>query len=200
MELTTDYNQNNNLWKYICIIFMYFFLLLAAFAFSSCSVNKHITKDKQETKTETEVKKETKSVENNTVQIAETRTIVEEVKDSVWTKPIQNIFDEDVKDNDTISQVTEDLIFKQYKKNGKIVTDVKVKSKLILVDKKKTTIENINTSKQAEIKTENKELSKSSTETKSLQISKDIKREGINWNYLWWLLLLLIIPVWKYFK
>jgi hypothetical protein len=161
---------------------------IAALAFlllTSCTNMKKIV-HKEEVKENTRTQTET----------ATTRTITEQVDSNVTLNPdslegaisLQELFDgpETFENENTTVTLKFDSVSK------KINTKVVNKPKVIPVHINKTTVESEN-KKQDEHK---------KIDTVKKDVDKD--RQGIvkpfNLNYLWWLLLLLLIPIWKWRK
>lgn len=180
-------------------------VFIAACLMTSCgAMQKVINKNKSETKTQTETKSATTTTASNTETTAITRTITEEFKDSVTT-PIKSVTitneNKVIAKGDTITGEAEGFKIKEYiNSEGKVVTEIKTLPTKIPVSGKRTIIENVNSVKANTVTSKNNQEIKQSIATKKKEYSKEVRREGINLNYLWWLLLLLLIPIWKYRK
>lgn len=149
--------------------------------FSSCNSTKDLSKKKTETKTETEVKSITTRTITETAQEnikvdGDTLTKEADIAD-VIEAPI-DFEDEDLKLIVEVNPVT-----------NKIKATAIKKPKVIPVNIKRVTVEKaaVDTKTSSDIKEKGKEVHK---ETKT----------NFSFNYLWWLLLLLLIPIWKYRK
>lgn len=164
------------------IFFRCFFtalFIMVVIVFSFCSVTKHVNKER------------TKETEVISTETAITRTITETVTTTIET-PSASIEGSKTIDliqaGDSILEETPDLEIVTKEVNGAIVTHAIKKSQQIPVNINKVTIE-----KEA-IRTN--ETDKKQTDSKI----KEVERKGIDLNYIWWLLLLLLIPIWKYRK
>jgi len=166
---------NGRWFAIICLIIIAAVMILC----NSCTSTKDLTKKKEETKTETEVRTVT------------TRTITETAQDSVkvGSDSLSTVIDFDNLKDDPITLENDNLRVDINRDpiTNKINFKVKKKEKIIPV--------NINRNIVEEIKSDSK--SKSVTKEKTKDVHKETEA-GINWNYLWWLLLLLLIPLWKY--
>ncbi len=155
------------------------FLLGALFLvwlLASCSMTKHVNKEK--TKETTEINTET----------ATTRTISETATTTIETQSIalegQKAIDL-ILAGDSVFEETPDLEIITKEVNGIIHTRAIKKATSIPVSINKVTVEKV-------------AIYTNETDKKETQVKiKDVERKGINLNYLWWLLLLLLIPVWK---
>jgi hypothetical protein len=155
-------------------------LLLIPLILCSCKTTKDIQKTKTDTKTETVVN----TVTTETI----TETAVEDVKikeDSLVIKDIPIQFD-----NDSIVAEDENLklVITKDKKTGKAKAKITRKEKIVPVNINRVTARHTNEKK----KIKSREITK--------QKDKDVERTGpsFNLNYLWWLLLLLLIPLYRY--
>lgn len=153
--------------------------ILIAIIFCSCSLTKNITKNKS--KESSEIKTET----------ATTRTITE-----VATQTIE-VSADTLKSNKNVDLILNgDSIYEDTPEQTITVKIVKGKLQAKAIKKKQVIPVNINrTIIEKELKKEDSKISKEIT-TKD----KHVERTGINLNYLWWLLLLLIIPIWRLLK
>lgn len=95
-------------------------------------------------------------------------------------------------DNDTIQEF-----------EGGTITISPVNKKAVITHKAKTISFNVNKTTVTN-KSEGSALNQKSVgsvKTNSATVEVDKKRvSGFNWNYLWWILLLLIIPIWRFRK
>lgn len=153
--------------------------VLILMVLSSCNTTKHLEKDKANTKTETVV---------NTVT---TKTITETATEDVKIKADSVIADIPAHfDNDTIIEENENikLVITKDKKTGKVKAKAIQKEKVVPVEIKRVIVENTH---------ENKKIKTHEIVKKK---DKDVERTGptLNLNYLYWLFLLLLIPLWRY--
>lgn len=156
--------------------------LLLLLLLSSCSHTKDLTKTKVDDKTVTDI---------NTVT---TRTVTEISKDTVEIKADTLHKDFKIKDlitGDTLSSEDNDikLIIRIDTNTHKLKTTVISKKKIVPININKTTVEVVK-----EQKHEDKEVI-----TNTKEVHKKVTG-GFNLNYLWWLLLLLLIPIWRFRK
>jgi len=160
------------------LIFLLFLALL--WLITSCSHTKDLTKTKTDEKTD--IKTETVA----------TRTITETSKESVKIDAdslTSDITISSLLNGDSLEAEDDNITLKIKVVNKKVVVKAKVKEKIVPVNIEKKTVEVISEKKH---------------EVKKTEVStKDVHKEvtgGLNLNYLWWLLLLLLIPLYKYRK
>ena len=153
-------------------------LLLTALLLNACNV----TKDIQKTKTETE----TSTISKTEI----VRSVTETIDTTIVINKDSLIGSSSNLEEDPIILEDENLIL-TVTKDKKGVTHAKTVKKVqsIHVEKKKLTTERIDSN--------TKTKSETFTKTKDAHIERT---GGFNFNYLWWLLLLLIIPIWKFRK
>nr|WP_298657113.1 hypothetical protein [uncultured Flavobacterium sp.] len=154
--------------------------LILAVAFTCCTT----TKDVLKTKTNETVKTEVHAVETATA----TETFTTDV--SVPESTISGVKDVGlILSGDSIFEETPEIsIVTKIDKTGKIQTRAVKKAQKVAIPGTRVTVTN--------------KVSDTRSEEKKQVTTKDkhVKRDGINFNYLWWLLLLLIIPIWKFRK
>jgi hypothetical protein len=153
-------------------------ILLAIILLSSCNTTKDLQKSvsKENLHTKTDTKTD--------------RTISETIDTTIVIKKDSLIGSSENLETDPIILEDENLIL-TVTKDKKGITHAKTvkKDQSIHVEKKKLTTEHID--------------AKSKTESETFTKTKDLHKEvtgGLNLNFLWWLLLLLLIPIWKFRK
>ncbi len=152
------------------------FLLL----FAACRVTKDINRTKSTETTKTEVT----SVESTTTVTEFTGEVETPKVESEAEKHIEKVLA-----GDTLTNEKDGIVSKTWAENGKLKNSFKKEAQKVAIPGKTTTISN-----KAEHKTEDK---KSVVKTK---VKHKVTDSGFNWNYAWWLLLLLLIPIWKFRK
>lgn len=164
----------------------YLAMVIIVMALSSCNVKKDLTKSTTDTKTEVKTDVKTESVTTSTTTEKGNVTI-ETAKDSL-TGQSDNLFENPIylENENLFVTVTED-------KKGIATAKAVKKQKKINVP-----VDRVIVSK-TETKSTGSKKENINANTKESQ--KKVERTGgFNFNYLWWLLLLLLIPIFKFRK